>query len=226
MVADFCGAAREWLATDPENVVAVHCKAGKGRTGVMISALLLALRICPSAHDALRLFGEQRTYDGKGVTIPSQARTVFYFEQWLARGLPRELWIATPTYRVQRVRFVTVPNFDVGVTGCDPYFVVSVSTRELVNCPCWDLRSHLKKLPHYKTKVGLVDIDVSRYDLFVRGNARMTFFDKGEQGCVLQGAATHASNCAARCILAAPLRRLLSCRRPHARDKFPHCIRG
>lgn len=180
MVADFCAAAQEWIAADASNVVAVHCKAGKGRTGVMVSCLLLALGVCPTAHAALQLFGEQRTHDGKGVTIPSQARTVYYFEQWLARGLPRDLSIATPTYKVDRIRFITVPNFDVGITGCDPYFVVSISNKELFNDKCWDLRMHERRLRHFKTKHGVVDIDVSRYALFVRDNVRLTFYDKGE----------------------------------------------
>lgn len=114
----------------------------------MVSALLLALGISLTAHDALRKFGEARTHDGKGVTIPSQARTVFYFEQWLARGLPRELWLVSPTYKITRVRFVTVPNFDVGVTGCDPYFLTSISNRrDLSYAQCWDMRDHVKKLP-------------------------------------------------------------------------------
>ena len=174
MVADFCRAAQVWLSADANNVVAVHCKAGKGRTGVMICSLLIALGICRTAHEALRMFGEQRTHDGKGVTIPSQARIVYYFEQWLRRGLPQDLALVSPTYKITRVRFVTVPNFDVGETGCDPYMVASISNRSLLNAKCWDLRTHEKKLRHFKTKHGLVDLDVSKYSLFVRDNVRLT----------------------------------------------------
>eukprot|EP00518_Triparma_eleuthera_P008912 CAMPEP_0182484634 /NCGR_PEP_ID=MMETSP1319-20130603/43786_1 /TAXON_ID=172717 /ORGANISM="Bolidomonas pacifica, Strain RCC208" /LENGTH=83 /DNA_ID=CAMNT_0024686549 /DNA_START=21 /DNA_END=268 /DNA_ORIENTATION=+ len=29
----FCASVDEYMAEDPSNVVAVHCKAGKGRTG-------------------------------------------------------------------------------------------------------------------------------------------------------------------------------------------------
>jgi hypothetical protein len=38
MVLAFCRDAHAYLTADKKNVIAVHCKAGKGRTGTMISA--------------------------------------------------------------------------------------------------------------------------------------------------------------------------------------------
>lgn len=39
-VLDFVEDAAAWLQADPDKVVVVHCKAGKGRTGLMICCLL------------------------------------------------------------------------------------------------------------------------------------------------------------------------------------------
>ena len=74
-------AAQEYLDEDAANVVVLHCKAGKGRTGTLIACLLLHLQEHSSADDALRWFGYCRTSNGKGVTIPSQIRYVYYYER-------------------------------------------------------------------------------------------------------------------------------------------------
>ena len=79
MLRPFCEEASQWLRGGSERVVAVHCKAGKGRTGVFICALLLYMRAFPTAGEALRFYGDARTRNGKGVTIPSQIRFVTYF---------------------------------------------------------------------------------------------------------------------------------------------------
>jgi PTEN phosphatase family protein len=39
----------EWFDLDKNNVIAVHCKGGKGRTGTMISVALLKTEVCSTA---------------------------------------------------------------------------------------------------------------------------------------------------------------------------------
>ncbi|RKP13770.1 protein-tyrosine phosphatase-like protein [Piptocephalis cylindrospora] len=74
----------EYLAKDERNVAVVHCKAGKGRTGIIACAYLLASGSCPrGAQEAMDLYGEKRTTDGRGVTIRGQQRYLRYLEDML-----------------------------------------------------------------------------------------------------------------------------------------------
>ena len=79
MIHACCVDAAAWLAADPSNIVAFHCKAGKGRAGMMSTCLLLHMGWCGSARDALSHYAHARTHNGKGVTIPSQIRFVEYY---------------------------------------------------------------------------------------------------------------------------------------------------
>lgn len=56
----------DWTAADPEHVVALHCKAGKGRTGLIVSAYLVREGLARDTMEALRVFGELRTANAKG----------------------------------------------------------------------------------------------------------------------------------------------------------------
>lgn len=104
----FCADVHDWISRDAQNVAVVHCKAGKGRTGVMICAYLLHNGTWRSARESLLFYGEARTKNQKGVTIPSQLRYVHYYEVMLNNGFryePKTLFLSCVTLH-------SVPRFN------------------------------------------------------------------------------------------------------------------
>lgn len=123
-IVELCKIVDEWLNESADNIVAIHCKAGKGRTGTMIAAYLLWSKAFKVPQEALDFFGEKRTKDGKGVTIPSQTRFVEYFGRYLTQ------YIDSPfpengqdhMYEISMISFQTCPIFRQG--GCTPTFII------------------------------------------------------------------------------------------------------
>lgn len=74
VMAAFCAHASAHLEAHPRNVVAVHCKAGKGRTGMLVCALLLWRGEAASAGEAMDLYAVRRARDRRGLTVASQGR--------------------------------------------------------------------------------------------------------------------------------------------------------
>jgi len=83
LILEFCIDICLYLIKNPKGIAAVHCKAGKGRTGVMICSYLVFSGLCKNCEQAFRYYGRMRTKNNTGVTIASQRRYIRYFETFL-----------------------------------------------------------------------------------------------------------------------------------------------
>jgi len=85
-VLKFCENVKHWIKSNDKNVAVIHCKAGKGRTGLMICCYMIFSQEWSNPKDALDFYAAMRTFNKKGVTIPSQIRYVYYtghiMNQW------------------------------------------------------------------------------------------------------------------------------------------------
>jgi phosphatidylinositol-3,4,5-trisphosphate 3-phosphatase and dual-specificity protein phosphatase PTEN len=113
------------LNSDSENIVAVHCKAGKGRTGLLICCYLIYSGVY-DAISALKFYGEKRTSNKKGVTLPSQIRYVHYFESYLKNNLKEFV----PNQKLKLISISLSPP--IGVSELT-YKITDSKKRELVS---------------------------------------------------------------------------------------------
>jgi phosphatidylinositol-3,4,5-trisphosphate 3-phosphatase and dual-specificity protein phosphatase PTEN len=157
------------------NIVAIHCKAGKGRTGTIIACLLMKLGVVKEANSALQMFGEKRTKDGKGVTIPSQMRYVHYYGQYLSTGE----WRPQRKFVLKYVRFYTTPNFDGPLQGggCDPYFHIKIRAKGGKMIKIFDWKE-VNKVKHFKLKTTQITLDCKKNPPPVlQGDIKFVFYD-------------------------------------------------
>ena len=49
----FCETASHWLEASPQNMVIVHCRGGKGRTGLFVSSLMLWTRVFKTCSECM-----------------------------------------------------------------------------------------------------------------------------------------------------------------------------
>ncbi|GAM17605.1 hypothetical protein SAMD00019534_007800 [Acytostelium subglobosum LB1] len=144
LIEKFCQDVHEWLR-DKDNIAVIHCKAGKGRTGLMICCYLIYCGEWPETENSLKFYAAARTYNQKGVTIPSQIRYVHYFSRYLREKLPYN-----PPERVLR-KIVLKPLPNVANLG-DINFNVCVGKKTVFNSKEDQLNTTVSKQDKKKGK--------------------------------------------------------------------------
>jgi phosphatidylinositol-3,4,5-trisphosphate 3-phosphatase/dual-specificity protein phosphatase PTEN len=169
LLYDICVDIKNFLDKDPLNVIAIHCKAGKGRTGTVICCYLIYSELCENAEQALNFYSKLRTYNSKGVTIPSQIRYVKYFSEILSNKILMPL--DSPRVYLKGIIFNSIPNYGKISHNCTPYFkVFNNNSKNLI-----DFKKFFEKKTYY---LGDKIEFLIEENIEVKGDVQIIFFTK------------------------------------------------
>nr|CCA26320.1 phosphatidylinositol3 putative [Albugo laibachii Nc14] len=91
LVFKLCASIENWLTADINNVAAIHCLTGKGRTGTIIACYLTWIGMFETATEALEFVCSKRSISVEKMTIPSQRRYLQYFSNIMEGLKPNAL---------------------------------------------------------------------------------------------------------------------------------------
>nr|XP_057939035.1 tensin-1 isoform X4 [Doryrhamphus excisus] len=120
-ICSICKAMDTWLSADSHNVVVIHNKGNRGRTGVVVAAYMHYSNISASADQALDRFAMKRFYEDKVLPVgqPSQRRYVEYFSGLLSGHIK----INNKPLFLHHVIMHGIPNFE-SKGGCRPFLKI------------------------------------------------------------------------------------------------------
>ncbi|CAH0488760.1 unnamed protein product [Peronospora farinosa] len=102
----FCEEAAAWLDASERHVIALHCKAGKGRAGMMACMFLLRMGYAAAATDAIDRYNRERVRDRRGLTVVSQKKWVNYYSALLAEtAVPRKV-LVEPMFCIHKLTLI------------------------------------------------------------------------------------------------------------------------
>lgn len=125
-----------FLLKDRDNVVSIHCLAGKGRTGTVIVSYLLYSGLFHDPDEAALFFALRRSNNNWGVTGPSQQRYIRYF--WEILRTKRSPNLSTPL-RLTAIRMSGPAKFTVGSKRSFSPIIAAVDVSGgLIQQPLWN----------------------------------------------------------------------------------------
>ncbi|XP_034145435.1 tensin isoform X4 [Esox lucius] len=120
-ICSMCKAMDTWLNADQHNVVVLHNKGNRGRTGVVVAAYMHYSNISASADQALDRFAMRRFYQDKALPVgqPSQRRYIRYFSGLLSGNIK----INNKPLFLHHVIMHGIPDFE-SKGGCRPFLKI------------------------------------------------------------------------------------------------------
>ncbi len=174
LIVQFCEDAKKFLDENEKNIVAIHCKAGKGRTGTFICCLMIFLNLFENADESLAYYSMMRTGNGKGVTNPSQIRYVHYFEDIVKKK--NNPTVNPKQIVIRKIKMVSIPGFSRVGWSCSPTFTIENGER------CYKYFEYIKKRETFNLSMNEVEFHLGVGGFEVGGDVKITFFNVGMIG--------------------------------------------
>ncbi|CAI2384532.1 unnamed protein product [Moneuplotes crassus] len=168
-----CKRMYDFLQQNDDNVVVVHCNAGKGRTGTSIACFLMYCGLAGCSADAINYYGWKRFSTGRGVSQPCQLRYIHYFEA----ALKREVLCSVPKV-LECIIIKTIPK--INQNGCKPYVDICNGDYQLVHSTKNSI--NLKKYKAGLTETeefNIIRIVPDKKNLVIAGDAHFFIKHKG-----------------------------------------------
>ncbi|XP_061697434.1 tensin-1 isoform X14 [Syngnathoides biaculeatus] len=175
-ICSICKAMDTWLSADSHNVVVIHNKGNRGRTGVVVAAYMHYSNISASADQALDRFAMKRFYEDKVLPVgqPSQRRYVEYFSGLLSGHIK----INNKPLFLHHVIMHGIPNFE-SKGGCRPFLKIYQAMQPVYTSGIYNVQGDSQTSICITIEPGLLlkgDILLKCYHKRYRGPCRDVIF--------------------------------------------------
>ncbi|XP_074485774.1 tensin-2-like isoform X1 [Sebastes fasciatus] len=183
-----CKAMETWLTSDPHNVVVLHCRGNKGKTGVIVAAYMHYSKISAGADQALTTLAMRKFCEDKVSSSlqPSQNRYIYYFGGLLSGTIKMN---SSPLF-LHQILIPSLPNFQAG-GGFYPFLKIYQSLQLVYTSGIFDPQSSRARKLCVTMEPALLlkgDIMVKCYDRRSRAAEREVVFRVQFHTCTVHGA--------------------------------------